>query len=151
MEEIAAEKQQLCECEQEQRTYWIMKIAITQAGINTTTCTKNNSSNLDSIGFIYICMSELTSIEYLLCGRYSINHFIHIRSWICLQSRRPRFDSWVGKIPWRRKWQPNPVFSPGESHGQKSLAGYSLWVTNDQVTKPPSWEIWTSLWNLNIK
>ena len=36
-------------------------------------------------------------------------------------SRRPGFDSWVGKIPWRRKWQPTPVFLPGESHGQRSL------------------------------
>ena len=35
------------------------------------------------------------------------------------------FSSWVGKIPWRRKWQPTPVFLPGESHGQRSLAGYS--------------------------
>ena len=32
------------------------------------------------------------------------------------------FDSWVGKIPWRRAWQPTPVFLPGESHGQRSLA-----------------------------
>ena len=32
---------------------------------------------------------------------------------------------WVGKIPWRRPWQPTPVFLPGESHGQRSLAGYS--------------------------
>ena len=31
-----------------------------------------------------------------------------------------------GKIPWKRKWQPTPVFSPSESHGQRSLAGYSL-------------------------
>ena len=35
--------------------------------------------------------------------------------------------SWVGKIHWRRAWQPTPVFLPGESHGQRSLAGYSLW------------------------
>ena len=34
------------------------------------------------------------------------------------------FDLWVGKIPWRKAWQPTPVFLPGESHGQKSLAGY---------------------------
>ena len=33
----------------------------------------------------------------------------------------------VRKIPWRRKWQPTPVFLPGESHGQRSLAGYSPW------------------------
>ena len=35
-------------------------------------------------------------------------------------------DSWVGKIPWRRAWQPTPVFLPGESHEQRSLVGYSL-------------------------
>ena len=46
---------------------------------------------------------------------------------ICLQCRRPRFDPWVGKIPWGRKWQPTSVFLPGESHGQRSLVGYSLW------------------------
>ena len=33
---------------------------------------------------------------------------------------------WVGKIPWRRKWQPTPVFLPGKSHGQRSLAAYSV-------------------------
>ena len=35
--------------------------------------------------------------------------------------------SWVRKIPWRRAWQPTPVFLPGESHGQRSLLGYSVW------------------------
>ena len=44
-----------------------------------------------------------------------------------LQCRRPRFDLWVGKIPSRRNCQPTPVFLPGESHGQRSLAGYSPW------------------------
>ena len=39
--------------------------------------------------------------------------------------RRCGFDSWVGKIPWRRAWHPTPVFLPGESHGQRSLVGYS--------------------------
>ena len=38
-----------------------------------------------------------------------------------------RFDPWVRKIPWRRKWLPTPVFLPGESHGQRSLVGYSPW------------------------
>ena len=40
---------------------------------------------------------------------------------------RPRFDPWVGKIPWRRKWQPTPVLLSGESHGGRSLVGYSPW------------------------
>ena len=44
---------------------------------------------------------------------------------IYLWCRRPRFNPWVGKIPWRRKWQPSPVFFPGKSQG--SLAGYSSW------------------------
>ena len=35
------------------------------------------------------------------------------------------FSPWVGKIPWRRAWHPTPVFLPGESHGQRSLVGYS--------------------------
>ena len=40
---------------------------------------------------------------------------------------RPRFHPWVGKIPWRRDWQPTPVFLPGESCGQRSLVGYGPW------------------------
>ena len=45
----------------------------------------------------------------------------------CLHCGIPGFDLWVGKIPWRRKWQSIPVFLPGKSHGQRSLVGYSLW------------------------
>ena len=37
------------------------------------------------------------------------------------------FNPWVGKIPWRRKWQPTPIFLPGKFHGWRSLAGYSPW------------------------
>ena len=40
---------------------------------------------------------------------------------------RPRFDSWVGKIPWKRAWQPTPVFLTGEFHGQRSLASWRPW------------------------
>ena len=39
--------------------------------------------------------------------------------------RRHRFDPWVSKILWSRKWQPTPVFLPVKSHGQRSLEGYS--------------------------
>ena len=44
------------------------------------------------------------------------------------------FNPWVGKIPWTRKWQPTPVFLPGESHGQRSLVGYSLWGHKESDT-----------------
>ena len=40
---------------------------------------------------------------------------------------RLRFNPWVRKIPWRKAWQPTPVFVPGESHRQRSLAVYSPW------------------------
>jgi len=43
------------------------------------------------------------------------------------QYRRSGFHPWVRKVPWRRKWQPTPVFLPGEFHGQRNLAGYSPW------------------------
>ena len=46
---------------------------------------------------------------------------------ICPQCRRPKFDPWFGKIPWRREWLPTSVILPGEFHGQRCLAGYSPW------------------------
>ena len=46
---------------------------------------------------------------------------IHLKCW------RPGFDLWVGKISWRRAWQPTLLFLPGKPHGQRSLAGYSPW------------------------
>ena len=45
------------------------------------------------------------------------------------------FDPWVRKIPWRRKWQPTPVFLPGEFHGQRSLVSYIV----HRVTKSQTW------------
>ena len=41
--------------------------------------------------------------------------------------KRCRFYPWIRNIPWRRAWQPTPVFLPGEFHGQRSLVGYSQW------------------------
>ena len=42
------------------------------------------------------------------------------------------FDPWVGKMPWRRKWQPTPVLLPRKSHGRKkSLVDYSIWGSKE--------------------
>ena len=41
------------------------------------------------------------------------------------RGKRPRFNPWVGKVPWRKAWQSTPVFLPGESHGKRTLVGYS--------------------------
>ena len=45
----------------------------------------------------------------------------------CRRHKRYGFNPWVRKIPWRRKWLPTTVILPGESHGQRSLVGYSPW------------------------
>ena len=65
------------------------------------------------------------SLHYFLC--YYITGF---PMWLsgkesACQCRRCEFSPWVRKMPWRREWQPTPVFLPGESHEQRSLAGYS--------------------------
>ena len=52
----------------------------------------------------------------------------------CLQCRRPGFNPRVGKIPWGKEWQSTPILLPGESHGQRSLVGYSPWGRKESDT-----------------
>ena len=47
------------------------------------------------------------------------------------ECRKLRFNPWVRKVLWRKKWQPIPVFLPRKSHEQRSLAGYSPWSHKD--------------------
>ena len=47
-----------------------------------------------------------------------------------------------GGFPWRRKWQPTPVFSPGKFHGQRSLVGYSPWGHKESDTTERPSEVW---------
>ena len=61
------------------------------------------------------------------------------------QCRWCRFDSWMGKIPWGKKWQPIPVFLPGKSHGQRSLVGYSPWDCKQLET---TWQL--STWGITV-
>ena len=63
---------------------------------------------------------------------YSKDHKILLTSLVAqmvknLHFRRPRFDPWVGKIPWRRECLPTLVFFPGEFYRQRSLMGYNPW------------------------
>ena len=60
---------------------------------------------------------------------------------------RPGIDPWIEKIPWRRAWQPTPIVWPGESQGQRSLAGSSAWDqkesdTTERLTPPLNWRTW---------
>ena len=52
----------------------------------------------------------------------------------CLECRRPGFNPWFWKVPWRRKWRPTLLILPGKSHGQRSLAGYSPWGREESDT-----------------
>ena len=64
--------------------------------------------------FLWLVMEFVLIIILLLCGKNK-------------RRKKSRFDLWVQKISWRRKWQPTPVFLPGESHGRRSMVGYSPW------------------------
>ena len=54
------------------------------------------------------------------------------------RQKRLRFNPWVGKTLWRRKWQPTAVVLPGKFHGQRSLVGYSLWGHKEPDTTEPT-------------
>ena len=82
-------------------------------------------------------------------------------SWISGHRRRG-FSPWIRKVPWKRKWQPTPVILPGESHGQRSLVGYSPWACketrrSDSTTTTTKARRWTQkmylliCWYLTLK
>ena len=75
---------------------------------------------------LFLKISRHTFCLHLSSELYRLSWRLSRKEPTC-QWRRGGFDPWVGKIPWRRKWQPTLVFLPGKSHGQRSLAGYSPW------------------------
>ena len=79
-------------------------------------------------------VDKVMSLLFIFClGSSWLPWWLRQKS-VCLQCRRPGFDPWVGKIPWRRKWQPTPVLSPGKFHGLRSLVGYSPWGRKESDT-----------------
>ena len=62
---------------------------------------------------------------FIVVGKQKQNSWCLVLVYQCRGHRRHGFDPWVGKIPWRKKWPPTPVFLPRESHGQRSLEGCS--------------------------
>ena len=110
----------------------------------TWVCLKYFRNTLNSLGvnphIIYsYTSSSSTSTDPIKCGLCSIVTFYHweisINNWTHQLPRwysgkestwqcRRWFDPWGGKIPWRRKWQPTPVFLPEKVHGERRLAGY---------------------------
>ena len=75
-----------------------------------------------------LCLSECRILSYLdLSSSFPDGASGKEPSYHCRRCKRHVFDPWVRKIPWKRAWQPTPVFFPGESHGQRSLTGYNPW------------------------
>ena len=80
-------------------------------------------SRLQSMGSQKVGHNWTTSLHYSFAGASLVALMVKNlptmwETWL---------DSWVKKIPWRKKWLPPPIFLPGEFHGQRSLAGYSPW------------------------
>ena len=71
---------------------------------------------------IFICNKERCKEEHL-----QFSGEVAKQPLASAEDKRDSSLPWVGKIPWRREWQPTLVLLPGESHGQRSLAGYSPW------------------------
>ena len=79
---------------------------------------------------VYGVAQSQTWLKWLSSSRFVCESFPHGASGkepACQYRRQKRcgYDPWVWTIPWRRKWQPTPVFLPGKFHGQKRLMGYS--------------------------
>ena len=73
---------------------------------------------------------DRTHVSCVSCiGRWILHHYATWEALIyyACKAGDPGFDSWVGRISWRRKWQSTPALLPGKSHGQRSLIGYSPW------------------------
>ena len=83
-------------------------------------------------GIVWVCLPVSVGLPSLrLSGKEPACQF--------RRRKRHGLDPWVRKIPWKRTWQPTPVFLPGEPHGQRSLVGYSPWGRKS----------WT--WKLKVK
>ena len=97
------------------------------------TCTPKHKNNLPCVFSVKLCLRH-----FLKCAE-----------------ERSRFNPWVGKIPWSRKWQPTPVFLPRELHGQRSLLGYNrvaksqIWLSMHEErryhTTQKDWEIYLQI------
>ena len=113
--------------------YFLVKPALTTSDIRhpylyVSTKSSNIFHHNSNIYLLYkvVRAKNYSSIVYLSLVAQMVK--------ICLQCGRPGFDPWVGKILWRRAWQPTPVFLPGESHGQRSLVGYTPWGRKESDT-----------------
>ena len=94
-------------------------------------------------GFHYLVLSGANQLQRILHKTYMNLSFGRASgkesACQCRRLKRQRFHPWVRKIPWKRAWQPTPVFLPGKSHGQRGLMWTVEETTVHRVTKSQSW------------
>ena len=100
-------------------------------------CTENDKNTIaGTFRLLFTCfMAELLSLNFLYTLHPSYNFSFPTLFFPSSSDGKASaynagdlgFDPWVWKIPWRRTWQPTPVFMPGKSHGPRSLVGYNPW------------------------
>ena len=93
------------------------------------------NKNKETPSIFHFKMNENMQLICLMNKHLGVSHVALVKR-NCLpvqKTKRCHLDPWVGKIPWRRAWQPTPAFLPGEFHGQRSLAGYNSWVTKSLI------------------
>ena len=98
--------------------------------------------------------NEIATLVYTVYKiKFQTLHFLFFSAdWF--EQYRPRFDPWMGKIPWRRKWQPTPVLLPWKFHGWRSLIGYNPWgcrVRHDWVNSLSLFHVQTQIMVLPFK
>ena len=91
-------------------------------------------------GVLHVCRAGRRQEEMLFpcqdsrqTARLPATFYCPLQS-VCSQRRRPGLDPWVGKMPWRRKWQPTPVLLPRKFHRWRSLVGYRPWGRKEPDT-----------------
>ena len=115
--------------------------------------------------FVFVTTSQASLLKEINSKISAVHHSKVMKESACQcrRSKRHRFDPWLGKIPWSRKWQPT-VFLPGKFHGQRSLVGYNPWGckeldTTEHASHPNKFftpEIWdklkmTSIYKVSIR
>ena len=116
-------------------------------------CTENDKNTIaGTFRLLFTCfMAELLSLNFLYTLHPSYNFSFPTLFFPSSSDGKASaynagdlgFDPWVWKIPWRRTWQPTPVFMPGKSHGPRSLVGYNPWGRKESDTT--EWLHFTSL------
>ena len=109
-----------------------------------------NNSYMGSKSHLFFITSCFIGLPVLTWARTNCSHFTRIllvaqlvKNLPAMQETQVQSLGWGD--PWRRKWQPTPVFLPGESQGQRSLVGYSPWDRRESDTtaaKPPPGKYW---------